>query len=224
VTAAAELVIFDCDGVLVDTETISNEVLARRLTAVGLPTTPDQATREYKGRLMSDIVDRVQERLGEPLPAGFADDFERERAEVFRRGLAPIPGAAEAVRALSAAGVRVCVASQGRVEKTEMTLTLTGLRHLFAPDAVFSAYMVARGKPHPDLFLRAAAAMHAAPKATVVIEDTGIGARAGIAAGMRVLGYTGGGERAALSAAGAELVESLTDVPAAVGVVRRTGR
>ncbi len=215
------LVIFDCDGVLVDSEPISNAVLAQALTRVGLPTSAESALNEFRGLHMRDVVARAEERLGQALPEGWIASYEQERADAFRRSLAPTPGAAEAVRAVSAAGLAVCVASQGRREKTELTLSLTGLRELFGADAVFSAYSVARGKPHPDLFLHAAAAMGARPERCAVIEDTTVGVTAAVAAGMRVLGYAAAGGADALAAAGAEVIMALSEVPVRLGLTNR---
>jgi HAD superfamily hydrolase (TIGR01509 family) len=213
------LVIFDCDGVLVDSEPISNEVLAVCLTEAGLPTSAAEAMAEYRGRLMDDVVARAQARLGAPLPPGFVDSYERARVRSFELGLRPVPGAAGAVTAITAAGVKACVASQGRLEKTELTLALTGLRPLFGAGALFSAYSVARGKPHPDLFLYAAAQMAELPERTVVVEDTPIGVTAAIAAGMRVVGYAAdAGDEPALLGAGAVVIGSLPELPALIGL------
>jgi beta-phosphoglucomutase-like phosphatase (HAD superfamily) len=134
-----QLVIFDCDGVLVDSEVISNDVLARALTAEGLPTTLVNARRDYQGLLLADIVLRAQEKLGRRLPEDWLERYERDRAEAFHRELRPVPGAAEAVQRISATGVIVCVASQGKLEKTQLSLGLTGLRDLFPGRALFSA-------------------------------------------------------------------------------------
>jgi beta-phosphoglucomutase-like phosphatase (HAD superfamily) len=214
-----DLVIFDCDGVLVDSEPISNTVLARALTAAGLPTSPEDALRTYKGRIMSDVVAVAESKLGSSLPPGFVERFESDRLEEFRRSLGPIPGAGAAVRVVSAAGVKVCVASQGKPEKTELTLGITGLRELFGADALFSAYSVARGKPHPDLFLHAARSMGAGAERTVVIEDTSIGVTAAVAAGMRVLGFAPDDDGATLTEAGAaEVLPSLAELPARLGI------
>jgi beta-phosphoglucomutase-like phosphatase (HAD superfamily) len=158
-----QLVIFDCDGVLVDSEVISNEVLARALTEQGLPTTLAEARRDYQGLLLADIRSEAEEKLGRSLPEDWLERYERDRAEVFHRELRPVPGAADAVKRIIATDVAVCVASQGKLEKTRLSLGLTGLRDLFRADALFSAYSVPRGKPHPDLFLYAAAAMQALP-------------------------------------------------------------
>jgi HAD superfamily hydrolase (TIGR01509 family) len=211
------LVIFDCDGVLVDSESISNRVLARRLTEEGLPTTLAEARRGYQGLLLAEILAQVELRLGRSLPPDWLAEYERERAEVFRRELQPVPGAGATVERLAATGLAVCVASQGKLEKTRLSLELTGLRHLFSADALFSAESVARGKPHPDLFLHAAETMGVAPVDCVVVEDTPSGVTGAIAGGMRVLGYTADSDEMALSRAGAEVLRSLYELPALLG-------
>ncbi len=213
-----ELVIFDCDGVLVDSERISNAVLARMLTEEGMATTLAEARRDYQGLLLSEVVSQVQARLDRSLLEGWIERFERDRAEVFHRELRPVPGAADAVARVSAAGVAVCVASQGKAEKTRLSLGLTGLRGLFPGGALFSAYSVPRGKPHPDLFLHAAASMGARPSGCVVIEDIPSGVAAAVAAGMRVFGYAADSDEMALRHAGAEILRSLEDLPALLGL------
>jgi HAD superfamily hydrolase (TIGR01509 family) len=184
-----ELVIFDCDGVLVDSETIGNRVLAETLTECGLPTTPEQALEFYKGRLLRDVTTRAEERHGGPLPEGWIEQFEAARATAFDNELKAIDGAREAVEAVKAAGIDVCVGTQGKRFKTEQTLGLTGLRELFEDDAIFTAYEVPRGKPFPDLFLNAARSRGSDPANTAVVEDTVLGVTAGVAAGMTVYGY-----------------------------------
>jgi HAD superfamily hydrolase (TIGR01509 family) len=212
-----ELVIFDCDGVLVDSEVISNEVLARMLTREGLPTTLREARRDYQGLLLTDIQGRVEAKLGRSLPQGWLPEYERERAEAFRHGLEPVTGAAEAVRRVKAAGLKVCVASQGALEKTRMTLGLTGLRDLFPPDALFSAHDVPCPKPDPALFQHAAATMNVKPSACVVIEDTPSGVMAAVAAGMRAVGYAADSDERALRDAGAEIIRSLNNLSKLLG-------
>jgi HAD superfamily hydrolase (TIGR01509 family) len=208
-----QLVIFDCDGVLVDSEVVSNGVLAEMLTADGLPTTVTQARRDFQGLLLSEVGERVQEKLGRPLAQDWIAQFERLRGERFRRELQPVPGAAEVVECVSAGGLGVCVASQGKLEKTRLSLELTGLRPLFADRALFSAYTVARGKPHPDLFLHAAAEMGAEPSRCVVVEDTPSGVIGAVAAGMRVFGYAADSDEQALREAGAEVLQALEELP-----------
>jgi HAD superfamily hydrolase (TIGR01509 family) len=208
-----QLVIFDCDGVLVDSEAISNEVLARMLTDEGLPTTLAEARHNYQGLLLSEVLDRAEARLGRSLDVDWLAQYECERAEEFRRELRPVPGAGEVVERVRQAGVGVCVASQGKLEKTRLSLELTSLRRLFPDSALFSAYSVPRGKPHPDLFLHAATTMGSEPAGCVVIEDTPSGAMAGLAAGMRVLGYAADSDEQALREAGAEPFFSLAELP-----------
>ncbi len=209
-----ELVIFDCDGVLVDSEVISNNVLARMLTREGLPTTLTEARRDYQGLLLTDIRSRAEAKLGRSLRPGWLAEYEHERAEEFQRSLKPVPGAAEAVRRVKAAGLKVCVASQGALGKTRMTLGLTGLRDLFPADALFSAHDVPRPKPDPALFQHAAATMDVKPSACVVIEDTPSGVTAAVAAGMRAIGYAADSDERALRNAGAEIIRSLDGLPA----------
>lgn len=213
-----QLVIFDCDGVLVDSERISNGVLARMLSAEGLPMTLAQARLEYQGLLLADVQRSAEARLGRALPAGWLARYEHERSDAFRGELKPVAGAAQAVEHLAGTGVHACVASQGKLEKTRLSLELTGLRHLFPEHALFSAESVARGKPHPDLFLHAASTMGAAPGACAVVEDTPSGVTAAVAAGMRVLGYAADSDAAALTAAGAQTFDSLDELPRLLGI------
>ncbi len=213
-----QLVIFDCDGVLVDSETISNSMLAEMLTVEGLPTTMAQARREYQGMLLAEIRSRAERTLGRTLPSDWLARYESEREGVFRRELAPVAGAAEAVRRIKAAGIGVCVASQGKLSKTSLSLALTGLDDLFPEKARFSAYLVANGKPAPDLFLHAAASMGAEPAGCVVIEDTPSGVTAGVSAGMRVLGYAADNDESALRCAGAQTFHALLQLPGLLGL------
>jgi HAD superfamily hydrolase (TIGR01509 family) len=213
-----QLVIFDADGVLVDSEVISNRVLARLLTSSGLPMTLAETRRDYQGLLLDEIPAVTERRFGHHLPGDFLERFQVERAEEFRLELEPVPGAAGTVRRIQAAGIPVCVASQGKLEKTKMTLALTGLDRLFPDDAVFSAYSVRRGKPHPDLFLHAAQRMGAEPEGCVVVEDTGLGVTAAVAARMRVFGYAADSDESALRETGAEIIHSLYELPALLGL------
>ena len=208
-----ELVIFDCDGVLVDSEVISNSVLARALTAEGLPTTLTQARREYQGLLLSEVVQHAQQSLGRALADDWVERFEKDRAEAFHRELEPVPDAASTVQRVKDAGIPACVASQGSLAKTRMTLGLTGLRSLFSASALFSGQLVPRGKPSPDLFLHAAATMGAKPSRCVVVEDTVSGVTAAVAAGMRAIGYAADSDETALRHAGAEILHTLGGLP-----------
>lgn len=222
VSVRPQVVIFDCDGVLVDSEPISNAVLAELLSEAGLATTREEAIATYRGMMMPDVIADAQRRLGAALPADFAERYEHARSLAFSEGLEPVEGAAETVRRVRGAGIGVCVASQGKREATELKLRLCGLDALFDADALFSAYGVRRGKPHPDLFLHAAERMGAEPGRCVVVEDTAIGVRAAVAAGMRALGFAGAtaADPQSLRAAGAEVFDRLLEVPALIGAER----
>jgi HAD superfamily hydrolase (TIGR01509 family) len=213
-----ELVIFDCDGVLVDSESISNRVLASTLTAEGLPTTPAEALATYQGLLLSQVRATAEEKLGRSLSEDWLARFEQRRAQAFRQELRPVEGAAETLMRLEQARIPFCVASQGKLTKTELTLLLTGLDGFFPPAARFSAHDVPRGKPAPDLFLRAARAMGASPPRCAVVEDTVSGVAAARSAGMAALGYSAEADGASLSAAGAQVFHSLHELPGLLGL------
>ncbi|HEX4467218.1 MAG TPA: HAD family phosphatase [Solirubrobacteraceae bacterium] len=211
--AAVELAIFDCDGVLVDSEPISNGVLAEMLAAEGLQMTLAEARAAFQGMLLSEVRTSVEQRLGRALEEDWIEHYERVREDAFMEGLEPVAGAREAVRDVLELGIRVCVASQGKLAKSRFTLGHTGLLEFFDEQAIFSAEMVPLGKPHPDLFLHAAASMGVEPQRCVVIEDSPSGVRAAVGAGMRVLGLCADSDAEALRAAGAELVDGLEQVP-----------
>lgn len=211
------LVIFDCDGVLVDSEPVANQVLARALSRVGLVMDEAGSRRRYVGLSLGSIVARAEEELGRPLPDDFLDDLQRDTFAEFRRSLRPVPGIADAVAAVRQAGISYCVASSGTLDKMALTLGLTGLAPLFE-GVIFSATMVARGKPFPDLFLHAAASMGFAPGEAVVVEDSVFGVEAGRAAGMRVLAYARDGDPAALAARGGEVFDDMARLPLLLGL------
>lgn len=212
-------VIFDCDGVLVDTERPQASILADVLAEHGAPVAGEDVLAGYRGLALEAIAADVEARTGVRLPAGWITEFRARRAPEFeRRGIAAIPGAREAVEAVRAARIPYGVASQGRLDKTDQTLRLSGLGELFPDAARFSADQVARPKPAPDLFLHAASVLAAEPGRTVVVEDSVPGATGAVAAGMRVLGYAGDGAPAPLRAAGAEPFGSMTDLPRLLGL------
>jgi HAD superfamily hydrolase (TIGR01509 family) len=213
----ARLVIFDCDGVLVDSEPISNRVLAESINRLGLAITPEQVESQFKGETLGLIQEVVEAGLGQRVPDGWLEEFDDRRARAFAAELKPVPGAREAVEGAIAAGLDVCVASQARLAKTRLTLGLTELIDLFEPNALFSATMVERPKPAPDLYLHAARARGHAPEACVVIEDSATGVTAALDAGMRVLAYDPGGTDGPLREAGGE---PLADMHDAVSLIR----
>ncbi len=185
------LLIFDCDGVLIDSELIACRLDAEELTAVGYPCTVEDIARDFVGKSGAEMFATVERHLGHPLPEGFVEETHRRLLEAFTRELEPMPGIAEAIAGVAAAGWSDCVASSSIPPRLRHTLGLTGLWPHFE-GRVFSATMVARGKPAPDLFLHAAQAMKAPPGACLVIEDSVAGVQAACAAGMAVLGFTGG--------------------------------
>jgi len=214
-----QLVIFDCDGVLVDSEVISNRVLAEMLSDEGLPTTLAQARREYQGMLLADIRTSAEQKLGRSLPEDWLARYETERDSAFNRELEPVAGAIETVAQITAAGIPVCVASQGKLTKIKRSLDLTGLDHFFPETARFSSYSVARGKPAPDVFLHAAASMRTEPPDCVVVEDTPSGITAAISAGMCALGLAADSDEQALRNAGAtKILDSLDELPELLGL------
>lgn len=206
---STELVIFDCDGVLVDSEPIANRVLAEELTGIGLATTVESSMRDYMGRSWAASVEIFEQKLGRPLPSEFAARFWERLDAALRAEVRPVPGIHEALARIS---TPTCVASSGRREKMQITLAVTGLLERFE-GRIFSAADVPRAKPWPDLFLHAASRLGAAPEACVVVEDSPRGVEAGVAAGMRVLGFAGRTDPDALEAAGAEVFRDMRELP-----------
>ncbi|MER5538355.1 HAD family hydrolase [Streptomyces mirabilis] len=185
-----DLVIFDNDGVLVDSEPISNTILAAYLTELGHPTSYEESIRDYMGSAMHRIHELVQERSGRRLPEDFDDVFHGRVFAAFERELQPVPGAVQLLEKLAADAVPYCVASSGSHERIRVGHRKTGLDRWFDEGRVFSSQDVGRGKPAPDLFLYAAERMGVAPQRCVVVEDSPLGVRAANAAGMDVYGFT----------------------------------
>jgi HAD superfamily hydrolase (TIGR01509 family) len=210
------LVIFDCDGVLVDSDRISLRIQAERITALGLPTTYEDCVRDFLGIGMPATVAILERRLGAQLPDGWVDDLDAAVRDSFRRELEPVAGIEAALDAIA---LPTCIASSGSQEKMRLTLGLTGLRDRF-DGRIFSADEVERGKPAPDLFLHAAERMGAAPSDCVVIEDSPAGVAAARAAGMRALGYAAETEAAVLGREGAETFTAMADLSALIDTPR----
>lgn len=211
------LVIFDCDGVLVDSEAISNRIMAEAISAAGVPITYEECRARFVGGSLQRVIDTVEQWRGTPLPAGWKADYESRRNAAFHGELKAVPGAAAAIRAIRASGTPLCVASSGSPEKMDLTLGLTGLKDDFDGN-LFSATMVAYGKPAPDLFLYAAEQMGQVPENCVVVEDSLLGVTAAVAAGMRVLAYTGDAEADALKAAGGQPFDDMAELPKLIGI------
>lgn len=181
------LVVFDNDGVLVDSERLANTILAELLTEAGLPYTLDEAVRDFMGGSMVSMRTKAEAQLGTALPADLEDRYHSRLFDGFAQ-LQPVPGVEAVLDALDAAGAPYCVASSGTHQRIRTALTAVGFWSRFE-GRVFSAEDVTHGKPAPDLFLHAAAAMDTKPDACVVIEDSPLGVAAANAAGMTVFAY-----------------------------------
>jgi HAD superfamily hydrolase (TIGR01509 family) len=210
-----ELVIFDCDGVLVDSEPISFDCLQRAWARIGADIAMADLRRRFLGISARRMVEIGARDFGVTPPASFLDDLRTDILAAYEGHLAPIPGVPEVVRALT---VPCCVASSSDSIRLRRTLEIAGLLPLFGA-RIFSADQVMRGKPFPDLPLFAAAQCGVPPEGCVVVEDSIAGVEAALAAGMRAVGFIGGGHLddgsgAALRAAGASLVvASFAELP-----------
>lgn len=207
------LVIFDCDGVLVDTETISNAVLVELMGEVGLEMSVAESIRTFRGRSMPACYRMIEERIGMALPADFGAEFDRREARALDRGDVAMEGVHDALSGIEALGLATCVASSGAPEKMRVSLGGAGLWARFEGRIYSAVHDVARGKPEPDVFLHAADRMGAAPAQCVVVEDSPLGVRAGRAAGMPVLGFAREVPAAELQAAGADVFYALAELP-----------
>jgi HAD superfamily hydrolase (TIGR01509 family) len=219
------LVIFDCDGVLVDSEPLACRIDAEFLTELGFPFTADEVMRRFVGISLADMTAQVEAQHGRPLPSDFGERLTRRTLDRFKAELRPIPGVRDAVLALPH---RRCVASSSTPDRIALSLTVTGLADLF--EQCFSAVEVARGKPAPDLFLHAASRMGVPPAQAVVVEDSPRGVQAARSAGMRVIGFTGGqhcgdGHAEMLRAAGADhVIGDMRDLPQSLAGLDRAAR
>ncbi|TPI20638.1 HAD family phosphatase [Mesorhizobium sp. B4-1-1] len=217
--AIPKLVIFDCDGVLVDTENLANRRLAEWLTAAGFTTTFEYCRKNFSGRSMASVQKEIEETTEVRLGSDFVDRWNAGLPDLFSHGVKAIPYVRDFIETVRKAGIAYCVASSARVFKMHITLGQTGLLPLFE-HAMFSSTMVGRGKPFPDLFLHAAKTMGFAPADSIVIEDSVAGTQAGIAAGMRVFSYHADpfSDRDGLAAAGGILFDDMRELAGLVPI------
>jgi HAD superfamily hydrolase (TIGR01509 family) len=219
-----ELVIFDCDGVLVDSEPIINQAHARVLTACGYPITEQNLVDRFCGMSDREMLEIIEREWGRALPASYAEHVGLMIEAGFRQSLAAIEGVAEALDALT---LPICVASSSSLEQIRQKLTITSLLGRFGVH-LFSAAMVARGKPAPDLFLYAAQRLTTTPDRCLVVEDSPAGIDAALAAGMTAIGFSGGSycgleHGARLQARGALLViDDMHDLATAIAKLNRS--
>jgi HAD superfamily hydrolase (TIGR01509 family) len=209
--AALRLVIFDCDGVIVDSEPVSNRIIAESLTELGWEMATEDATRLFLGVTLSDMQPTIEARLGRPLPATWRSDLAARMVAALEVEATPIPGAVDALRALTAMGVPWRVASNSSHAEMRAKFERLGIAELVA-GRVHSHSEVARAKPAPDLFLAAAAAEGAVPSECIVIEDSVPGVQAARAAGMDCLAYAPHSDGKVLRALGAVPFQSMADV------------
>ena len=219
--ADRDLVIFDCDGVLIDSEMLTIDVEVALLAEAGITISGEEIIDRYVGLSMKAMVADVEARFGCPLGDEFVSRHSLRVNEVFERDLRAMPGVVDLLDGLSA---RVCVASSSSPERLRRTLGIARLYDRFHPH-IFSSALVERGKPAPDLFLHAAQRMNATPSRCVVIEDSVPGIVAAAAAGMTAIGFTGGshcrdGHAARLGANGAmTVVGSMTELSSALAAL-----
>jgi len=212
------LLIFDCDGVLVDSEHLACASLAEVMTTLGHSMTADEAMLAFAGRSLKDVLARAERLLSRPIPEDLGEQAAVQLMARFRRELQAVPGVKEAIAALP---YRRCVASSSDPGRLTLSLDVTGLSALFGNN-VFSAVEIANGKPAPDLFLLAARRLGEDPSSCIVIEDSVLGVEAAGAAGMAAIGFAGAshanqGLAERLAAAGAEpVIHSMANLPAAV--------
>jgi HAD superfamily hydrolase (TIGR01509 family) len=182
-----DLVIFDCDGVLVDSELLSCRCLSEALGECGIEISSEQVLELFLGQSTAAVIQYYRQRA-QPVPETFLANLKFRVRERFRHSLQPVPGVAPLLESLP---TPFCVASSSDLDRVSLSLALTGLAKYFG-DRLYTAQLVAHGKPAPDLFLHAATQMNAAPERTLVVEDSVSGVTAAKAAGMTVWGFIGG--------------------------------
>lgn len=205
------LIIFDCDGTLVDTERVGNQVLVDMIAELGGRFSLEEAIKAFAGRRMSETLDLVEKHLMRPLPEGFLIDLRERMAEAFRRDLTPMDGVPELLEALADRDYRLCVASNGPLEKMEVSLGVTGLLPWFS-GRIFSAFECGAFKPDPSLFLHAARQLDTPSDQCIVIEDSIFGVQAAVRAGMKVYGYVPAGRGFDLAPHGALVFHHMNEL------------
>lgn len=207
-------VLFDCDGVLVDSERLMNVVFAGMLNELGLPYTAEETTRTFMGRSMKSCLQIIEQQLGHAAPDDFLLILDQRAYMVFERDLEAVAGVESLLDMLDVHDIPYAVASSGSHDKMQMTLGITGLLPRLA-GRITSATEVAHGKPAPDVFLLSASRLQVPAEVCLVIEDSLLGVEAALAAGMRVIGYAAMVDAESLRAAGATyVVTSMDEVPA----------
>ena len=203
-----KFIIFDCDGVLVDTEKISCGVIAEEARNLGVDLSNQEALETFSGTSYSFVFDFIEQRLGKKLPENFEENYRKRTFEEFEKKLQPIPGIHDVIKKLN---LPFCVASNAPSYKVEFNLKLVNLFPFFE-NKIFSAYQVNAWKPNPTLFLTAAKKMGFSPSETLVIEDSPVGVQAAVAANMKVLGFAKGEKAEILRSNGANVISKMTQI------------
>jgi HAD superfamily hydrolase (TIGR01509 family) len=182
-------VLFDCDGTLVDSELLGNVALAEELALAGIAESGEALTARFRGHKLADMLEALQATHRMRLPPGFVDAYRRRAADMFEKGVVPIPGVVAMLERLAGLPLATCIVSNGPLAKIRQNLRVAGLGRHFG-ERLFSAYEVGSWKPEPGLFLHAALVMGAAPGDCVVVDDSATGVEAARRAGMRALWFT----------------------------------
>ncbi len=209
------MVIFDCDGVLVDSERLAVEIDVQWIGSLGWPITKSEVVDRFLGKSYADVLKEITAHIGRPLPPQFEDSWDAEYSRVFDEQLEAVPGVAMAITEIQHQGFQTCVGSSGSHERIRRSLTVTDLWDIFA-GRIFSISDVVRGKPAPDLFLHAATEVGIAPSRCVVVEDSKHGVTAAHEAGMKVVGFGGGITPAVHLQYADEVIEAMSDLPTTV--------
>lgn len=204
-----ELIIFDCDGVLVDSEPLANTLFARLCREHGFDLSDDEAMEQFPGSRFATCVAYVEQKHGRQMPVDFVVTYRHALSEAFASLLQPIPGVKEILPAIRSPKV---VASNGPKGKMVDNLITCQIYHHFRQDHIFSAYDIQKWKPEPDLFLAASTYIGAAPATCLVVEDSQPGVQAALAAGMQVVGFTHGGKNKRLFNLGVPLIDEMVEL------------
>ncbi len=210
-------IIFDCDGVLVDTEPIMIKALLDAGEQYGAKMDLEEAIKEFSGRQLLEVIKMLEERSKVKFPENFEQDFRKLSYQRFQEGVEPVEGVEELLKNLT---IPFCVASSGPREKIILNLTITGLIKYFPENHIFSSYDIGTWKPEPGIFLYAVEQMRFKKSSTAVIEDSFSGVKAGVSAGMQVYARQIGGNSSELEKLGAKVFNKMNELPTLLGLIK----
>ena len=209
-------IIFDCDGVLVDTEKIGNGILLAMAQEHGFEMELEDAYRYFNGRNLKDCFRHIEEAIHQKLPENFETEYREKSFEAFKTQVKPMEGIVDFIRNIEKLKIPYCVASSGPVDKIRLNLEVAGLLDKFE-DRIFSSYQIGSWKPEPGIFLHAATVMGFEVKDCIVVEDSKAGVKAGISGGFKVYGFANGFNNDDLEEEGAELFRSYEELSEKLG-------